>query len=308
MTTLELEKGVALKNLLVATDFSEISRHALEYAAVLARYSGARIHIAHVLPADPFLPIPLEPTPMALDGERESAERSLEELATIAELRDVAHEILLERGPVAEVVSRLIASREIDLMVLGTRGRGGLKKIVLGSVAEELFRSASCPVVTVGPRVPEVPGRELDVSRVIFATDFSPASTAALPYAIAIANEYRAQLVLLHMVNPMPLMDSGTTWCLAADVAEMREAERSAALGRLHELIRSDTTLVRAADYVAGFDLPVDGILIAAQQRHAGLIVMGVHRRTPGSAAHVPWTIAPQVVTRAHCPVLTVRG
>ena len=219
MTTLELEKGVALKNLLVATDFSEISRHALEYAAVLARHSGARIHIAHVLPADPFLPIPLEPTPMALDGERESAERSLEELATIAELRDVAHEILLERGPVAEVVSRLIASREIDLMVLGTRGRGGLKKIVLGSVAEELFRSASCPVVTVGPRVPEVPGRELDVSRVIFATDFSPASTAALPYAIAIANEYRAQLVLLHMVNPMPLMDSGTTWCLAADVA-----------------------------------------------------------------------------------------
>ena len=69
MTTLELEKGVALKNLLVATDFSEVSRHALEYAAVLARHSGARIHIAHVLPADPFLPIPLEPTPMALDGE-----------------------------------------------------------------------------------------------------------------------------------------------------------------------------------------------------------------------------------------------
>ncbi len=304
---LALEQAVVLRNLLVATDFSEISRHALDYAAALARHSGARIHLVHVLAPQPFLPVPMEPTPIESDRLRQSAERSLEELAHRAEWGDVAHETVLERGPIASVISRLVAHRDIDLLVLGTHGRAGLKKLVLGSVAEELFRSAFCPVMTVGPHV-AAPGGGLEVAQVIFATDFSSASTAALPYAIAMANEYRAQLVLLHMVNPMPLMDSGTTWSLAADVAEMREEERSAALARLRGLIPAGTRLLRTPDYVAGFDLPVDGIVQAAQRRNAGLIVMGVHRRSPGYPAHVPWTLAPQVVTRAHCPVLTVRG
>jgi nucleotide-binding universal stress UspA family protein len=308
MTTLALEKAVELKNLLVATDFSEVSRCALAYAATLARRNGARLHIAHVLPPNPFLPLPLEPVPLELDSDRQSAERSLEELADATALGDVAHETVLERGPIAEVLSGLVSSREIDLLVVGTHGRGGLKKLVLGSVAEELFRSASCPVLTVGPRVAWAAARELDVKSVIFATDFSVASRAALPHAIALANEYGAQLVLVHMIGPVPLMDSGTTWCMAADVSEMREVERSAALGRLRASLPSDASLIRNPQYVAEFGLPVEGIVMAAQQWHAGLIVMGVRHRTPGSAAHLPWTLAPQVVTSAHCPVLTVKG
>src|SRR5207244_7706673 len=91
-----------------------------------------------------------------------------------------------------------------------TRGRHGLKKLVLGSGAEQIFRQADCPVLTVGPNV-EVPAGDAAAFRhIVFATDFSAGSLHALPYALSLAEENEATLTFLHvmaMVLPQQQVD-----------------------------------------------------------------------------------------------------
>jgi nucleotide-binding universal stress UspA family protein len=95
-------------------------------------------------------------------------------------------------------LAKAIQEKKIDLIVMGTRGRSGVGKFLLGSSAEEVFRQAPCPVLTVGPHSPAKAPHEF--TRIVFATDFSPESVAALPYAVSLAQECQAHLTLLHVV------------------------------------------------------------------------------------------------------------
>ena len=117
-------------------------------------------------------------------------------------LKDVKHKELIEQGEVPEVLSKLVRKYGIDLIVIGTGGRKGLGKLLLGSVAEEVFRNAECPVLTVGPHATrwKIDG---NLQHILFATDFGPESLHGLPYAISLAEENRARLTLLH-VAPEP--------------------------------------------------------------------------------------------------------
>src|ERR1035441_1517166 len=116
-------------------------------------------------------------------------------------LMGLPHEDIVERGPIQEVITDLIRWNNIDLLVLGTHGRGGLNKFLLGSVAEELFRTATCPVLTVGAKVPQPQENSLTTCSVLFPTDFDEPSRPALPYAISIANKNAGRLILLHVVT-----------------------------------------------------------------------------------------------------------
>src|SRR5207248_11055703 len=106
-----------------------------------------------------------------------------------------------------EVLERLIERHEIDLFVLGTHGRQGLSKLVMGSAAEEIFRRARCPVLTVGPKAARDPGNFENWKTILFATDFSAGSLKALPYALSLAEENEAKLILLHLVPLDPVQD-----------------------------------------------------------------------------------------------------
>src|SRR5437660_4155470 len=142
--------SAAFRHILVATDFSEPSRRALCDALVLAAEYKAQLSVIHVLQPD-FKYAALENLP-ELDLDRIAAERELK--ALLDELGP-EHEIdtaLVKHGPVAEQVVSVIEEKAIDLLVIGTRGRGGFQKLALGSVAEELLRVAPCPVMTIGPK------------------------------------------------------------------------------------------------------------------------------------------------------------
>ena len=89
-------------------------------------------------------------------------------------------------GGVWLVLKSVIDEKKIDLLVLGTRGRTGIGKFFLGSVAEEIVRQAHCPVLTVGPHSPSEPPREGRFRQILYATDFSEESLAAAPYAISL--------------------------------------------------------------------------------------------------------------------------
>ncbi len=188
METMELH-SVALKNILLATDFSEVSRRAVPYAAAIASRYGSKIYLVHVIPPGARMSMPIEPFPPELEDDRVKAGREMMDFLRGDALGGIPREMLVEQGPIRDALSSLIQRGDIDLLILGTHGRGGLKKVFLGSVAEELFRLAPCPVLTVGPAVPAAPAGPKEICRILFATDFGPASLNALHYAISFATE-----------------------------------------------------------------------------------------------------------------------
>jgi nucleotide-binding universal stress UspA family protein len=309
METLEIKQAISLKTILIATDFSTVSKVALKYAAEFAARHGSKVYITHVIPPAPRSFIPIEPVPPELDVDRTQADHDMKNLLACGYLEHIDHELLLERGPVRAVLPELIRHHKIDLLVLGTHGRGGISALLLGSVAEELFRLVSCPVLTVGPGVPDEPKNSGHVRQILFATDFGSASLAALPFAISLAKEDAAQLVMLHVLEPIPTLNTTPPWYSRAELIEQQEPARKRILDRLAQLIPKDEHLSFAAEFVAPFDTLPWGILNVAEEREADLIVMGVNRPAfVRASAHMPWVVAHEIVRYAKCPVLTVRS
>ena len=146
---------ISMKNILFATDFSEKSAVALTYAQPIARKYGSHLFAAHVLP-DLGLPSSIHEGLHAL-GVRPAAEDNDALTNLHARLSDIPHEMLSRRGDVWMELSKIVESNKIDLIVAGTHGRTGVGKTLMGSVAEKIFRHASCPVLTVGPSVSAEP-------------------------------------------------------------------------------------------------------------------------------------------------------
>jgi nucleotide-binding universal stress UspA family protein len=308
METIELKQSVTFKNILLATDFSEVSRKTVPYAAAIASRYGSKIHLVHVIPPAARMPIPMEPLPIELDYSRQNAERDMKAFLRGDLLRGIPHEVLLEQGPIWDTLSALIQRDEIDLLILGTHGRGGLKKVILGSVAEELFRLASCPVLTVGPAVPESVGPK-EFHRILFATDFGPSSLNALQCAISLAVESKARLMLLHVVMPVPVLDVGPYWYAGTDLVEQKKTVKARYVGQLKDLIPPEANLPFDPEFLVDFDFAPDSIVKIAADTRADLIVMGVNQAAwARAAAHLPWATAHEVVGHAKCPVLTVRS
>ncbi len=284
---------IALNNILFATDFSQVSQAALHYATALASWYGAKIFLVHAVAAEPYLSMPLEPIPMEFDLFWKDAKRRLADFVSASSFGDLSHEEILQRGEVWEVVSDLVQKKNIDLLVVGTHGRHGLKKLVLGSEAEKIYRQAACPVLTIGPHISEPQSSSWRLRRILFPTDFSETSLHALPYALSLAEENEARLILVHTISLVP-------W-------QQKEAVEKSVRRRLEALVSSEPCC--ATQSLVGFDFPAEGILRCAQQQEADLIVMGVAKPAAVAwKAHMPGSVAAEVVGAAACPVLTVRG
>jgi len=206
------------------------------------------------------------------------------------------------------VLLDLMQGNDIGLLVLGTHGRGGLKKLILGSIAEQLFRLASCPVLTVGPRVPDGM-KENRFRHILFTTDFGAASLHALAHAISLAIEHEAKLTLLHVVTPIPVVEAGPLWYVGTDIVDREQKAQRETVKKLSQLIPPGVKLQSDPESVATLDYVPGGILKIAAGCQADLIVMGVKRvASVYASAHLPWATAYEVVCRARCPVLTVRA
>jgi nucleotide-binding universal stress UspA family protein len=302
---------VRVSTILVATDFSPASEKPLRHALALASHFEAKVCLAHIVSPIGFAAALLDAREAATQAalrDAQQLERNLVEAGALAGLR---HEVFVSCGRVWEELEKIIEREHVDLIVLGTHGRKGLKKLVLGSVAEDIFRHASCPTLTVGPGTREeswqdvVPG----AGTILFATDFGSASLHALPYAISLANEQKARLVLAHVVLPYPVENIGPYWYVGNDMTEQQNRAKASTLRRLREMLPEDVKLEREAEFVVQFSLPADGILEVAADCKADLIVMGLnHAALPRASAHLPWTTAYDVVRNAACPVLTIRS
>ena len=294
---------VSFKNILLATDFSDASEKAFSYAAAMARAHGSKIYIVHVISPETNSFIPELPT----DRLRREAEREMRILVSRGELQLIAHDALVRAGPVCNVLSAVIRERNIDVVVLGTHGRGGLKKLVLGSVAEEVLRRANCPVITVGPHLDVSLITSGEIRNILFATDFHSASTKAFEYALLLANRFHARLILLHLLPPTALPGPGVTFYHQNAIDEWKDRVTASTKQKLEKLLPASIKLGSEPEYVLGFDFTAEGILKIAEERQADLMVMGAKRSMSAKlSAHLPGTVSYEVIRHAKCPVLTI--
>ena len=292
MKTLRTSGHIDFKNILFATDFSSTTKPALPYASEIARRSGAKIYVAHVISPDIYPLVPPEEWPRMANEEEEFRRKMQHELEE--ELQGIPHDFLFPAGDVWENLSQIINQKHIDLLVLGTHGRTGIRKAVFGSVAERIFLQATCPVLTVGPRVsyraPQSTATEMNC--VLYATDFSPESLAAARYAIYLAKEYHAGLVLLNSIHK-------------AEAGQVTSAYET-----LQDVVPLGADLASKPKCTVERGAPAESILGVAMRDNADLIVLGI-RSDEGSvmaAKRFAHSVAYKVVTLAECPVLTVRG
>jgi nucleotide-binding universal stress UspA family protein len=295
MTVVQTPTRVVFENILFATDFSAQSERALQLALAFAKPHWAKVIVVHAAPPEPHYPVPMEPIPIELDPILLESKHSMDELAANPRLQGFKHECILEQGNLWNIIDAEVAKHKVDLIVVATHGRHGVSKLVLGSNAESIFRRAACPVLTVGPHVGFIDEQSWTPRKIIFATDFSSNSLHALPYALSVAEEHQAQLILLHLSSLIPL-------AVGDDI-------EASLVRKLQDLVPAETVAGLRTECVVRFEFPAEGILTAAKEFGADLIVMSVRRSAvAGAASHLPWAIASEVVSRAPCPVLTVRG
>ncbi len=296
MRALDPQVGIKLKNLLFCTDFSPAAELAFPYATDLARHFGAKVYALYVRNPDDYIIVFPEgksvPPGFTVAQAKDKLNGLLEPLA------DLERDVLVKEGGVWPSIASVIEKNEIDLVVAGTRGRTGIAKVVLGSRAEQIFRRASCPVLTVGPHsAAHAPhGR---INEILYATDFSSEAAAAAPYAISLSQEYRAGLTLLHVIAAPATGDLVQPEELVASTKQL-----------LRAVVPPEAQLWCEPRFAVEQGPAAETVLDVAGLRRSDLIVMGVRRPAgiPGSTTHLPMAIAHKVVSRANCPVLTVRA
>jgi nucleotide-binding universal stress UspA family protein len=299
MRTIEAGTRVALKNILFLTDFSEPSEVAVSYAVAIAREYEAKACALHVLTPYPLAYASPESVAATIEGLEEGAQVEMQRLDS--QLAGIDHETMVVHGlSVWSGIQQVLADREVDLLIVGTHGRTGAMKLLLGSVAEEIFRRSSVPVLTIGPAVRKGVHGGGQFHRVMLATDFTPEAQAAAAYAVSMAQEHQARLLLLHVMRkPEPKVGA-------------RKAQDSVAnvMHELYEIVPQAAELWCRPEATVRFGNPAARILEVANELDVDLIVLGV-RDAAGrlsAATHLERTTAHKIVVYARCPVLTVRG
>jgi nucleotide-binding universal stress UspA family protein len=291
MNKVQVDSRISVNNILFLTDFSRASERALTFVREIAREYGAHVSALHVLVPDVLAYMTPDSPAAALELQTESARAEMQRVET--QLAGVLNQTVVVVGKeVWPAVEPRLKEDQVDLIVLGTSGRTGLPKLLVGSTAEEVFRRSPVAVMTIGPSVHgDNDGSGVRWERVVFASDFTPESLTAAPYAISFAEENDAQLTLLHVIE---------VW------GQRRERNKQGltvaeAMHQLHEIVPPETVVEHGE--------PGARILEVAKQRRADLIVLGIRSTSHMLAAsHLEGSIAHTIVAHATCPVLTVRS
>lgn len=290
-------------NVLVPIDFSGAARKALQLAVQLAP-SGCMVHAMHVITpteSDPYSPVRLRP-------EVQARQRLPEEVADEL-LQQLLQDIVRDHGAVArawrrssDVVGAILDYADTiaaELIVLGTHGRRGLQRFLLGSVAEAIVRRAAVPVLTMRDhaRVPEA------IRHILVPTDFSDDARMALREAVRWAAYFQARLTLLHVLAPAVIPFSVTELANIYEVLPNLQKRLQEELARWIETEASDIPQATIQIKEGPVDLT---ILEQAQQEQTDLIVIATHGRS-GVARWLLGSVTERVLRQAPCPVLTLR-
>ncbi|MBS1841538.1 MAG: universal stress protein [Acidobacteria bacterium] len=282
------------ENILFATDFSAAAANAIPFIKEIARHFQSNLVALHVRP--PVVNPMTQPGTWPTDIEAAKVFDNEHREELLDTFSGIKTEVLIEEGDIQSRLDNAIQKHDADLVIIGTRGRTGLAKILLGSVAEEIFRTVPVPVLTVGPRSDAA---KATIREILFATDFASEASSAAAYAVSLAQEFQARLTLLHVVSE-PKPGDLVSW------SDVQESSKQL----LRKLIPSEAEDWCKPEFFVERGDPGERILDLANLREVDLIVLGAQPETgvPGAATHLPIATAHKVVANAHCPVLTVRN
>jgi nucleotide-binding universal stress UspA family protein len=308
---------IEINTILCPIDFSDYSRRALDHAVAVARWYDSTITAFHVYAAPPPAAYGLEsPPPVGMvltPADRERLTTAMARFVETANASGVPTEIAIGQGTSAanEILQQADAMRA-DLLTIGTHGRSGFDRFVLGSVAEKVLRRADCPVLTVPRQAPDaVPVAPAVFTRILCPIDFSDSSMHALNYAMSLAQEADASLTVLHvMVYDLEIEAPELYETVIADkrlsVADYRRRCEEYSRERLRAAVPETVGAYCTVEVLLASGKPYREILRVAAEQQTDLIVMGVQGR--GAADLMVFGSTTQhVVRQATCPVLTIR-
>jgi nucleotide-binding universal stress UspA family protein len=282
--------GASFKNILFLSNFSPASTPALAYSLALAQHFQARLFPAHVV-EDAF-------TSSAVGGDTRAIgvleEKKKRDFVKLGSFNDIEFNPLISHSELENTLPYWIAEYGIDLIVVGTCGRRGMQRSLLGSTPELALQSALCPVLAVGPKVRLPQQSKLSFDRILFPAELGPHSGAGLPYALALASERSARLTLLHVLPE----DS----CRYRD----RSSILRFAMDELKKLLPDEASTLCKPEFAVEAGDAGKQIARFARDEQADVIVMGLPP-VAESAVQMRASVTYRVICSAVCPVLTVR-
>jgi nucleotide-binding universal stress UspA family protein len=295
---------VELKRILCPVDMSEFSARALHHAVAMGRWYEAEVVVLAVRPTPVAAMWQEYPGPMPVETPADVA-RFEKEARTFVEAEIGAGQtVQCVAGLIVPEIVRVASEWPADVIVMGTHGRGGFERVMLGSVAEQVLRRAPCPVLT----VPRHLGPSHELPAVTFKTivcgiDLTHESAAALQFALSLGVEADGKVVLVHAIADV--LDPVSPFAAQFNVPEFTQAIEDDARDRVQQMLPGETRGWCEPDIVLVHGKPAREILRKAEAVDADLIVLGVHARGPLGVALFGHT-AEHVLRAASCPVLTV--
>ena len=297
-----------LQKILFPTDFSRCAEQALAHAVFLAEKYDAEIHVLHVVTL-------FKDQPGILSNEITETEETIRKFEDIAEKQlnkvvdskgsDDMKIITVTKREVsaAPAILEYVSDNDIDLIVMGTHGRRGLGHLLLGSAAEEVVRLAACPVFTI--RELKEPKPVMQVNNILVPVDFSNYSGKALAYASEIAQSYKAQLQVLHIIEETmhPAFSVTGKSSIFDLVPGIKDDSRKRAEKMIKEFVLDK---VKSKVFIQGGRAASD-IIKFANENSTDLIVIATHGLT-GLEHMLMGSVTEKVVRMAHCPVFTVKA
>ena len=298
--------GLSIHHILCPTDFSVHARSAYAEAVRVARWFGAKVTLLHVV--TPEIPVggELLYVPPLPTSSRALRKAKLQELDTCKDTVDHAGldvDTVLREGDVVHEIRRFARESAVDLVVMGTQGRTGLGRVLLGSVTEAILRHAPAPVLTVNRPVPH---HEKLFRSVLCAVDVSEWSAGTVEYAIGIAADGATHLTVLSVIEDLPELSARAQGIFAIEEIErFRHGLERDTISELQERIPDEARAGCRIEEHVRFGLAHREILTVAEAESADLIVMGSHGRGAVERLVFGSTVR-KVIRAARCPVLVV--
>lgn len=305
-----MDAQVTLERLLVPLDGSRLAESVLPASVSLAAHLHARITLLYVM----------ERAPAAAHGDRHltlvsESEAYLQEIAARSRAEGVEVDCHVHPNEVGDVARSIVdhaAEMAADLVVLSTHGAGGARRVLFGSVAQQVLRRGVRPVLLIRPPdvAPAAGPRSFSARRLLVPLDGTPASQVALPVAALIARAYTADLLLLRIVPTLATVSgerASTALFVPTATAASLDLEEAEARRSLEELALTLRAKGLRASASVGRGNPAQGLLDGAAQADAEMIVMATHGRT-GLDAVFSGSVASRIVSRFARPILLVRA
>jgi nucleotide-binding universal stress UspA family protein len=283
---------IRVKRIMVPVDFSGPSKKGVNYGLSLASEFGSRLVLTHIAPFDSSL--------------HDRAKAQLLQLIPADRREQLDFEIIVKAGDIRQELLAAVEEKEIDLVVMGSRGRSYFERMLLGSVTERLLRKLHVPILTVSHLDPE---REIQTTgpvplqRIVYATDLSEASEAGLEFSIRLAHGLDAHLTVVHVVQAVDVALYGMeTASFMPDYAAEARAHATELLNKLVALVSNGSVPITT---VVADGVPYEAINRISEQNHADLIVINLQGKGMLERALLG-TTAERVIRTAHVPVLSL--